>query len=156
MTARKKNPQGAGRKTIMTKDVLQKLEDAFAFTYTDEEACLYAGISPQTLYNYQKRVPKFVERKEALRLKPNLMAKQVLVEGISKNLDQSRWWATHKMPEFTPKQKVEHSGIIEGGMDQMEMSPKMQEAARLFREAKREQIIEDIKAKAKAEKEPKV
>lgn len=156
MARSKRNPQGAGRKTIMTKDVLQKLEDGFAFTYTDEEACLYAGISKQTLYNYQKRNPQFVDRKEALRLSPNLVAKQVLVSGIAKNLPQAQWWATRKMPEFTPKQKIEHSGVIEGGMDQASMSPKMQEAAKLFREAKTEQIINDIKAKAKADKEPKI
>lgn len=139
----------------MTKEVLQKLEDAFAFTFTDDEACLYAGIDPKTLYNYQKRNPKFIQRKEALRLSPNIVAKQVLVNGIAKNLPQAQWWATRKMPEFTPKQKIEHSGVIEGGMDQAAMSPKMQEAARLFREAKTEQIINEIKAKAKAEKEAK-
>lgn len=133
-----------GRPTKMTKDILQKLEDAFAFTYTDEEACLYAGIATATLYNYQKKNPKFVERKNALRLTPNLAAKKVLVEAIPKNLDQSRWWATHKMPEFNPTKKLEVSNP-NAMAEEANMTPKMREAIKLYNEAKREQIIEEIK-----------
>lgn len=103
-----------GRPTVMTKDVLQKLEDAFAYSYTDKEACLYAGISPATLYNYQQANPDFLERKEALRLTPNLAAKRELVTGIAGNLSQAQWWATHKMgDDFAPKSKVELSGKVE-------------------------------------------
>lgn len=135
-----------GRPLKITKDVLQKLEDAFRFTFTDEEACLYAGIAPATLYNYQKRNPKFIERKEALRLTPNLKAKQVIVEGIEKNLEHSKWWATHKMPEFRPTQKIEHSGVITAKSEGLDMSPKMKEAVKLFNEGLREQVINEIKA----------
>lgn len=136
----------AGRPTKINKDILQKLEDAFSFTYTDEEACLYAGISPRTLYNYQKKNPSFVQRKETLRLTPNLVAKKVLVEGIKNNLEHSKWWATHKMPEFRPTQKIEHSGTITATSEGLEMSPKMKEAVKLFNEGLREQTINEIKA----------
>lgn len=105
---------GVGRPTIMTKDVLQKLEDAFMYCFTDEEACLFAGISPRTLYNYQEKNPEFVQRKQQLRLTPNLAAKKELVKGIEGSLDQSRWWASHKMSDdFAPKSKVEMSGRVE-------------------------------------------
>lgn len=136
-----------GRPPKITKDVLAKLEDAFRFTYTDEEACLYAGINPSTLYRYQERNPEFSKRKEQLRLAPNLVAKQVLVEGLQKNLEQAKWWATHKMPEFRPTQKVEHSGVITTASSEgIEMSPKMKEAVRLFNEGLKEQVISEIKA----------
>ncbi len=103
-----------GRPAKITKDVLQKLEDAFSFCYTDKEACLYAGIAPATLYNYQVRNPKFVERKEALRLNPNLMAKKELVEGIKGSIDQARWWAKNKIgDEFGEKTTINHQGRIE-------------------------------------------
>lgn len=103
-----------GRPQKIDKDVLQKLEDAFAFCYSDKEACLYAGISPQTLYNYQIKHPEFVERKEALKLSPNLMAKKVLVEGIKGSIDQSRWWAKNKIgDEFSETSTVKHAGKIE-------------------------------------------
>ena len=137
---RKKNK--GGRPSKIDKTVLAKLDDAFAFTYTDEEASLYAGIDPATLYRYQKKNPEFRKRKEQLRLSPNLAAKKVLVEGIAKNIDQSRWWAIHKMPEFTPVQKIEHK--IEDSQVIKKMSPEMEEAVRLFRQAKLEQLKKEI------------
>ena len=103
-----------GRPTVMTKDVLSKLEDAFMFCYTDAEACLYVGISPDTLYEYQKKNPKFAERKTILRLNPNLHAKKELVEGIKGSIDQARWWAKNKMrDEFGEKAIVELQGQVE-------------------------------------------
>ena len=109
-----RTPQkSVGRPTVMTPDVIQKLEDAFMNSFTDREACFYAGIALQTLYNYSKEYPAFLERKENLKLSPNLIAKKNLVKGIDGSLDQSRWWAQHKMgDEFAPKTKTEHSGEV--------------------------------------------
>ena len=78
-----------GRPAAITPDVLQKLEDAFANSFSDKEACFYAGISTQTLYNFQKKYPEYVERKEALKLSPNMVAKRELVSNIKGNLDQA-------------------------------------------------------------------
>jgi hypothetical protein len=47
----------------MTEATVAKLEQAFAFGCTDLEACLYADISKDCLYNYQKKHPEFVDRK---------------------------------------------------------------------------------------------
>ena len=97
----------------MTPEVLQKLEHAFIHAYTDKEACFYAGISPSTLYNYQIIHHEFLERKEQLRLTPNLRAKIELVKGIDGNIDQARWWAIHKMAgEFAPKIRTDVLGEI--------------------------------------------
>jgi hypothetical protein len=98
----------------ITPEVLHKLEDAFTFAFNDEEAALYAGISPRTLYYYQNLHPKFVQRKEQLRKTPNMAAKKELVKAINGNVEQSRWWAKNKMSdEFGPKTKVAHEGKIE-------------------------------------------
>jgi hypothetical protein len=87
------------------------VEDAFLHAFSDKEACLYAGISPSTLYAYQLTHPEYSERKELLRLSPNLRAKRELVKGIDGSIEQARWWALHKMAdEFSPKKKIEHSG----------------------------------------------
>lgn len=103
-----------GRPEVMTKDILQKLEDAFMFCYTDEEACLYAGIAPRTLYYYQEKHPEFLHRKEALRLTPNLQTKKELVEGIKGSIDQARWWAKNKLGhEFGEQTTIKHAGKIE-------------------------------------------
>ena len=73
----------AGRPTVMTKDVLDKLEEVFALGGTDEEACLYADISKQTLYDYQKLHPEFVDRKEALKETPILLARRTAIAKLS-------------------------------------------------------------------------
>ena len=71
-----------GRPTKMTEKVLKKLEHAFSIGASDEEACFYADITPKTLYNYQKKDPVFLQRKEALKLNPVLQSRQVLVKAI--------------------------------------------------------------------------
>lgn len=70
------------RPTIFTKNVLQKLERAFAMDCTDEEASLYADISPSSLYNYQKINPEFLERKRVLRQTPVLKARQSIIKSL--------------------------------------------------------------------------
>jgi hypothetical protein len=72
-----------GRPTLMTKDVLQKLEEVFALGGTDEEACLYADIAPSTLYKFQETNPEFVERKVQLKETPILKARQTVVNSLS-------------------------------------------------------------------------
>ena len=70
------------RPTIFTKIVLQKLERAFAMDCTDEEACIYANIAPSSLYNHQKDNPEFLERKQLLRQKPILKARQTIIKAL--------------------------------------------------------------------------
>lgn len=72
-----------GRKTVMTPSVIVKLEQAFALGCSDLEACYYAGISKSTLYNYQNSTPEFLERKEELKAKPILLARQSVMKGIN-------------------------------------------------------------------------
>ena len=51
-----------GRPTVMTKEVLSKLEMLFAHGLTDREACLIADINPATLYNYCNENPEFSDK----------------------------------------------------------------------------------------------
>ena len=104
-----------GRPSTIDATVIAKLEEAFIHTFTDAEACLYAGISVDALYRYEEKNPEFRERKQTLKLTPNLHAKKELVTGIKNNLGQARWWAEHKMPDFKPK--VEVSGSMTGTGD---------------------------------------
>lgn len=105
----------AGRPTVMTTEVLRKLEEAFANAFTDKEACLYADISPTSLYKYCQENPAFAERKEILKLSLNMHAKNNISKAIKTgDVNRSIWWATTKMSdEFAPKSKLEHSGAIE-------------------------------------------
>ncbi len=132
-----------GRPTVFTPDVLQKLEDAFAYCYTDEEACLYAGISPSSLYNYQEQHPEFVERKQLLRKTPNLKAKKTLVEHVGTE-SGARFWAMNKMAdEFTPKTRME----ITDGLDDVEVDPEDLQAAQDFSERLKQNVIKRRLAK---------
>lgn len=78
---------GRGRPTIMTKQTIGKLEQAFAFDATVREACFYADIHPDTYYDYIKKHPDFSDRCEALRNKPILKARETVVRAISTNPD---------------------------------------------------------------------
>ena len=128
-----------GAPTVMTPEVLRKLEDAFMHAFTDKEACLYANISKTALYEYCERNPDFAERKETLKITPNLAAKRELVVGIKGSVDQSRWWAQHKMSdEFAPKSKIEHSGGV--STTPVPMTPEIQAVVSDFNAKLREAI----------------
>lgn len=94
-----------GRPTIMTPDVVNKLEQAFSLGATDLEACFYAGISKQTLYNYQERFPEFVDRKAALKDKLVLKARQVVASAMESGDKQTAQWYLErkKKDEFSVK-----------------------------------------------------
>lgn len=72
----------AGRPTKMTDNTVNKLEEAFLMGCTDEEACLFAGISKQTLYTYQDKNPEYVDRKETLKSNPVMKARQVILGAL--------------------------------------------------------------------------
>lgn len=73
----------------MTKDTLDKLEFAFSIGCTDEEACLHAGINPATLYKYQKENPEYIERKDALKQKTLILARQTVLEKVGDSYQNS-------------------------------------------------------------------
>lgn len=84
-----------GRPTVMTPDVLQKLNQAFAFGASDSEACFYADIAPSTLYEYCNANPEFSERKEALKLKPILKARETVVKALD-DPEHAKWYLSRK------------------------------------------------------------
>lgn len=111
---KKKDPKdlvGAGRPTIMTLDVVNKLEQAFSMGCTDLEACLYADISKQTLYNYQEKHPEFVDRKEMLKQKLVLKARTVIAEALNKKDENTAKWylERRRKDEFSVKSENEVS-----------------------------------------------
>jgi hypothetical protein len=84
---------GAGRPTVMTPEVIRKLEEAFANDATDLEACFYAGISHAPFYKYQEEHPEFKERKEALKSHLGLIAKNTVARSIkSGNELDAKWY----------------------------------------------------------------
>ena len=109
--AKKEHKYKSWRKTVMTEETVKKLLIAFAYSFTDEEACLYANISKPTLYDYCKRFPAFSDQKEELKKKPNIKAKINWVEKINnKDYQASKEWLERKSKkEFSLKQEVENN-----------------------------------------------
>lgn len=113
-TNKKKTIDGKpfGRPTVMTDDVLNKLRSAFSYGCTDEEACVVAGISHQTLYSFIQNNPDFLEERNNLKLQPIIAARQMIVKNISKDLNHARWYATKKLgKEFGDKLNIEHEVV---------------------------------------------
>lgn len=107
-----KESNTVGRPTIMTQEIIDKLEYVFSLGGTDKEACLYAGISHQTLYSYQDKYPEFVERKEALKENPVLKARETVVKALDDPKDAQWFLERKRKSEFSVKQELEHSGEI--------------------------------------------
>lgn len=85
-----------GRPTVMTPEIIGKLEQAFLMGCSDKEACLFAEIHPSTLYDYQKLNPRFTERKELLKENPIFKARMKVVEDMERNVDSARWFLERK------------------------------------------------------------
>ena len=104
-----------GRPTAMTKETIQKLEDAFSWGCTDLEACCNADISKSTLYNYCDANPKFMERKEILKNQPVMKARRV----VQAALDEDDINTAHKVIDRKEGSKVksEISGVNGGAIE---------------------------------------
>ena len=100
----------AGRPRAVTEVVIHKLEHAFSMSFTDSEACLFAGIGMSTLYDYCKANPKFSDKKEMLKGMVGMKAKQNLKDAIEDgDEDISKWWLERKnKAEFSLKQEIDH------------------------------------------------
>lgn len=126
-----KRYENSGRPSRINADVLQKLEDAFMNAFTDEMACVYAGISARALYNYCKGNPEFMQRKTLLKLRPDLTAQRQLVSA-NNTIAGARWWAEHRMKDFMPKTKVEQRARIQT-QEVIPTNPRVLEAIKVYK-----------------------
>lgn len=98
----------AGRPSIMTEEVLAKLEQAFMDGHTDEEACLIGEIDHSTLYRYCQQNPDFARKKELLKNNPKIKARRNILQQINAgDVELSKWYLERKAKdEFSIKQEV--------------------------------------------------
>jgi hypothetical protein len=101
------------RPTVMTPEVIAKLEEAFAWGCTDREACLWAGISEEALYLYQGKHPEFIKRKESLKDTPIMVARKSVVMQLKHDPRLSMdFLSRKKKDEFSTKTE---NDITSGG-----------------------------------------
>lgn len=109
-----------GRPTVITDEVLKKLEEVFLLGGTDTEACLYADISPRTLYNYQKDNPEFLQRKDALKETPFLKARRTIVESLTDPNHAFKFMERKKKAEFGNNIEITGNLTISDVLDNLE------------------------------------
>ena len=97
----------AGRPTKFTKDVIRKLEEAFSWDCTIEEACLYADIHRDTYYRNLPDHPGLSDRFAELRLHPVLKARETVVKKLKESYPNAMdYLARKRKTEFSPRQEV--------------------------------------------------
>ena len=106
LSSKKKN---TGRPTVMTNEVVRKLEQAFAHDCTVEEACLYAGISRETYYAFCRKRPDFSDRITLLRHTAILVARRTIIEALPHNPALAMKYLERKRPqEFSLRATITH------------------------------------------------
>jgi hypothetical protein len=110
----KKNPKWAWAKKKIDVFKLQELKTCFAVWMSDEEACYFCDIWVWTLYNFQKKNPKFLKEKEILKKSIDLQAlfnvwriiKIVESRPTEEYWTTSKWWLKSCVPRFKDKVEV--------------------------------------------------
>lgn len=106
-----KHKKKLGRPESFTPEIIMKLEQAFAIGASDLEACAFADVKSSTFYEYQKRHPDFLERKNRLKEMPNLRARRAVVGAFESHPDLAlKYLERKKKDEFSPRHELEHSG----------------------------------------------
>lgn len=97
-----------GRPPAVTEAVLGKLQEAFAFDCSIEEACFYADINPDTYYVYVKKHPKFSEKVKALKQRPVLLARQSVINGFADDPNLAlKYLERKRKAEFSTKTETD-------------------------------------------------
>lgn len=100
----------------MTPETIGKLEYGFSCGLSDREACLYANINPDTLYEYCKKHPEFSERKELLKEQVKMQAKLNLASSISSGDEKASEWYLERKAKDEFSTKTEVSGNLSGSV----------------------------------------
>ncbi len=84
-----------GRPSLMTPKTIDKLRQAFMMGCSDREACVYADIANQTLYNYQQEHPEFLEQKTTYKTNPLLKARKTIFDNLGE-VKTAQWYLERK------------------------------------------------------------
>ena len=99
----KKNPTGAQSKPKQTPEVINLLKQAFSIGCTDKEACIHAGISESTYYEWKADNLKLSEEFSKLKNNPVMKAKKAVYDSLD-NARDAQWYLERKCKdEFSLK-----------------------------------------------------
>jgi hypothetical protein len=89
-----------GRPTVMTPEVIRKIEEIAALDGTIAEMALFAGIHQDTIYAHMKADPEFSERIKTLRETPVLKARRTIVASLADPVHAFKYVERKKRKEF--------------------------------------------------------
>jgi len=90
-------------------EILSALVGAFQRDLNVEEACLEAGISKDTYYNWINASDELANRIAKAKQRLKTEVKRIIADKIIKNsdLDTAKWWAERKLKsEFSTRQEM--------------------------------------------------
>lgn len=93
-----------GRPSKLNVTVVSLLIAAFNNGFNITEACIYAGISRDTYYDWLKNQTGFSDKMTEAQNAVNRKAKEVITQSINAgDAAASKWWLERKDPEFMAK-----------------------------------------------------
>lgn len=105
-------PVGPGRPTVMTPEILRKIEEVAALDGSVEEMAYYAGIHRATLYRWLNDNEELRDRIDELRERPILKARQTIVGALDQPDHAFRYLERKRAKEFMPQSKINHGGGV--------------------------------------------
>jgi hypothetical protein len=86
-----------GRPTVITSDIVRKLETAFQDGFSVSEACLTFGISRTAYYERNATDREFMDKMELARTYVSIRAKKTVIHAINEgDLSTAKWWLERK------------------------------------------------------------
>ena len=119
-----------GRPSTVTEEKIKRLEEAFMFGFSDNMACIYAGVSRTAFYRFLANNEPLRDRFKALKRNVRLQARFNVAKAIEAgDLEVSRWYLERRDPLFNQKVEVE---VTERPIDEAEV---LQQLERLLEKA---------------------
>ena len=112
-------PKVEGRPSVITEQVVAKLEELFKIGCTVETACNYAEIDKSTYARHLQSDPAFATRIRKSQEFARIAAGQLVVNDFvkNKNVDSAKWWLEKKhRAEFGSQESVYQQFNVGGEM----------------------------------------
>ena len=100
-----------GRPSTVTEEKIKRLEEGFMLGFSDNMACIYAGVSRTAFYRFLANNEPLRDRFKALKGNVRLQARFNIAKAIEAgDLEVSRWYLERRDPEYSNNKKIEMSG----------------------------------------------
>lgn len=94
-----------------TPEIVEILATELRRLATIEQACVEAGINPDTYYTWRKKYPDFALKMARAKNSPQRQAKQTVMDHID-DLETAKWLLAHTAnKEFNTRAEVEYSQV---------------------------------------------